>query len=126
MLVWCLKLKNKLSHLRIENRMQPRMVDDITLLPCILKPGSRFENNQIVIHGDKVEEDKMIPSDVRTMNIIKQVANSIDKHIQVTYDVPSYHDDGYVPILDVKVKLNSNGKLEHIFYKNQWQIDLLL
>ena len=117
MLVWCLKLKNKLSHLRIENRMQPRMVDDITLLPCILKPGSRFENNQIVIHGDKVEEDKMIPSDVRTMNIIKQVANSIDKHIQVTYDVPSYHDDGYVPILDVKVKLNSNGKLEHIFYK---------
>ena len=47
----------------------------------------------------------------------KKVANSIDKNIRVTYDVPSLHEDGRVPILDVKVRTNKCGKVEYIFYK---------
>ena len=31
----------------------------------------------------------MIPGDIRTMKIIKQIANTIDRNIELTSDVPS-------------------------------------
>ena len=93
------------------------MVDDITLLPSIIKPGTRYENNELVVKDDAVSEDMDIPGDIRTMKIIQKVANDIDGNIKVTFDVPSYHDDGYVPILDVKVKINVENKIEYKFYK---------
>ena len=117
MLKWCYKLKNKLLSMHIRNDLQPRMVDDITLLPQVLQPGARIENGVIIIKEDKVKEDELVSSDIRTMNIIQEIANSIDENIKVTYDVPSLHYDGMVPILDVKAKVNSNGKIEHKFYK---------
>ena len=51
------------------------------------------------------------------MKIIQKIANTLDECINVTYDVPSAHEDGNVPILDVKVKMNNNGKIEYMFYK---------
>ena len=117
MLKWCLKFKNKLSQLQIQNQMQPRMVDDITVIPTVLKPGSRFENNKIVIKKEEIVNDQIIPGDIRTMKVIQQVANSLDNAIKVTFDAPSLHDDKRVPILDVKVNMNNKGKIEYIFYK---------
>ena len=117
MLIWCSKLKDTLSKLGIVNKFQHRMVDDITILPDIIKAGYRFDNGKIVYNSDKVDEDDLIPDDVRTMNVIQSVANSLDENIQVTYDVPSFNTDGRVPILDVKVKINDHGKIEYIFYK---------
>ena len=117
MLIWCAKFKEKLSNLNIVNQFQHRMVDDITILPSVILPGIRFESDKLVFDMSKVEEDKEVKADVRTMNIIQKVANSIDKDIKITYDVPSLHEDEYVPILDVKVKTIDNGKVEYIFYK---------
>ena len=117
MLLWCSKLKDKLSKLNIVNKFQHRMVDDITILPNVIQPGTRFEDDKLVIKADMIYEDKLIEADIRTMNVIQKVANSIDKNIRVTYDVPSLHEDGRVPILDVKVRTDKCGRVEYIFYK---------
>ena len=117
MLLWCQKFSNKLKSVNIANAMLHRMVDDITIKPSIIKPGTRYENDQLVVYDDKVHEDKLVPDDLRTMRVIQNIANTIDETINVTFDVPSNYDDGRVPILDVKVRVDENNRIEHIFYK---------
>ena len=118
MLIWGLTFKEKLVHMNIENDLDDRYVDDITLLPTVLPPGLKFEDDKLVLCEDKIKEDSEIPGDIRTMKIIQAVANSIDENIKVTFDVPSNHDDEKVPILDLKVNLNKdNRKIEYSFYK---------
>ena len=77
MLKWCKEFKRKLEDLNIKNNIQPRLVDDITLLPEVIKPGMRLEEDRLVYHKDKEVEDKLMEDDVRTMKIIQAVANKI-------------------------------------------------
>ena len=86
------------------------MVDDITILPNVILPGFRFESNKLVFDISKVEEDEEVKADVRTMNIIQKVANSIDKDIKITYDLLSLYDDEYVPITDIHSLDRRTGK----------------
>ena len=37
--------------------------------------------------------------------------------IAFTNDVPGNHNDGYLPVLDVKVKLQENGRIVYQFYE---------
>ena len=76
MLKWCQKLKVKLHELDIVNHLQTRLVDDITLIPEVIKPGMKFENGEMVFSHDKEKEDLNIDDDFRTMKIIQEVANS--------------------------------------------------
>ena len=103
--------------MKITNYLQPRLVDDITLLPEVIKPGMRFENDTLVYHKDKEDEDNLVADDIRTMKIIQTVANTIDESISVSFDVPSMNEDNRVPVLDVKMCVNSYKQVEYIFYK---------
>ena len=117
MLNWCNTFSNKMSELGIKNSLQTRLVDDITIMPNVIQPGIKLENNILVYCSEKEEEDRHLPEDVRTMKIIAEVANSIDENTKVTFDVPSNNKDLMVPILNVKVKLNKEGKIVFKFYK---------
>ena len=117
MLRWCLKLKVKLQKLNIKNHLQSRLVDDITLIPESIKPGMKVVDDKLVFCSQKEKEDRDISDDIRTMTIIQEIANNLDKDIKVTFDVPSLHSDKMVPILDLKVRMNEEGYVEHIFYR---------
>ena len=54
--------------------MLHRMVDDITIKACIMKPGTRYESDQLVIYDDKILEDKLVPDDLRTSRVIQNIA----------------------------------------------------
>ena len=54
----------------------------------------------------------------KTMEVLAEGANSIDRNIRFTWDVPSLNDDGMLPILDVKVWVDQ-GAVRHTFYKKQ-------
>ena len=97
-------LKEMLAKLHIKNDIQSRLVDDITLLPTVVKPGMRVVDNEMVFVEEKVEEDARVSDDLRTMRIIQSVANTIDENIQVTFDVESTNTDKMVPILDIKAR----------------------
>ena len=117
MIVWCKELSDRLSKLGITNELFSRFVDDMTLLPTIIPPGWKLENKSLKFHAELVESDMEVEDDVRTMNIIQKVGNSICEEIQVTYDVPSNYDDKKVPILDLKAGLDKNNLIEFTFYK---------
>ena len=125
MLIWCQKFSKKLKDVKIVNRILHRMVNDITIMPNIIEPGTVYENNKLLVRDEKVEEEKLIPDDIRTMKLIQSIANEIDDTIKVTFGVPSNHKYKRVPILDVKVKMLDNGKLNIFSSRNLWQIDLV-
>ena len=65
-------------------------------------------------------EDKNKSETQRTAEIMASIANSINPAIQVTLDYPSNHIDGRMPVLDLKIWKNSEGKcprISHTFYK---------
>ena len=114
---WNLKLKEKLETLKIANEIHSTFVDDITLAPEIIKPGMKLEDGKLVHCKVKENNDNSIPGDMRTMLLITEIANRIDPIIKVTFDVASNYDDNMVPILDVKVGLNKDGKIVYKFYR---------
>ena len=53
---------------------------------------------------------------MRTANVVKEAANSIFDFLRVKIDCPSLNEDGFMPILDLKAKVES-GKIIYKFYK---------
>ena len=63
--------------------------------------------------------DSLIPSDKRTMEVIREIGNSIHPSIQLEVDYPSNHEDGKMPILDLKVwvqEIDGLHRIVHEFY----------
>ena len=52
-----------------------------------------------------------------TAKIICEIANSVDTMISFEYDVPEFHDDLKLSVLDLKVYLDSKNKVIHEFYE---------
>ena len=60
-------------------------MDDITVVMKALEPGTEFIDGKLLINKELKEKDKDVPDDLRTMNIIEKVANSINENIQITF-----------------------------------------
>ena len=57
-----------------------------------------------------------MPHDERTLAELVKIGNTIDPDIQLEYEVPSMHEGGKMPILDLQVWVEDNT-LRHMFYK---------
>ena len=77
---------------------------------------------KFVIKPELVEEDREIPGDQRTAEL---VANSIYSFVKVEPDYPSKHPDNLMPILDLKVGIEG-GKLTWRYYRKSMANFLVL
>ena len=69
---------------------------------------------------EQVERDTQKPKDEITGEVLKAVANSISSMIEFEVDVCSRHEDGKMPVLDLKIwAVRENGAtvIKHEFYK---------
>ena len=55
----------------------------------------------------KIEDEGKCDDEI-TMEVINQVAESIDPMIKFTKDVPSFHEDKKIAVLDLKIALNED------------------
>ena len=55
--------------------------------------------------------------DLITMEIFQEVANSVDRMISFTFDVPSLKADRKIAILDLKLDVDQSGSICHEFYE---------
>lgn len=80
-------------------------VDDYNMVYFVLPAGTRWdeEKKKMVVHEDRIEEDKKRPGDIRTMEEMTKMANSIIPIIKWTNDCPSANPGGKMPILNLKV-----------------------
>ena len=73
----------------------------------------------LAVNEIEVENDLLIPADRRTMEVIRDVGNSIHWSIQVEIDYPSNYSDGKMPSLDLKLytgEVNGKKQIIHEFY----------
>ena len=130
MLRWC---REFLALLRIATTdlvgfvlfMLKYYIDDGNIICSIMPPGSRLVNGKIVVVEEEVEVDMQIPGDERTAKIFLEIGNSVSDFIQLTADYPSKHENGWMPLLDIQVRVRNN-QVEHKFYKKEVSNPLLM
>ena len=61
--------------------------------------------------------------DYRTFGILNQIADTIEEGIKLTHDVPSLHENGMMPVLDIQTWVETNNEnkqqIAHTFYKKE-------
>ena len=116
---WDRQLIRKLEKLNWQPLMIKRYVDDMNTLLRALKPGVRFDaiEEKLVLVEEMIELDNGKEKDATTMEVFKDIANSVDDDIEVEADFPTNHEDGFMPILDMKMAMDNNNKVMYKFYK---------
>ena len=119
-----------------------RYIDDQNMALKPLDPGTRWVvgpwrselGGRMVVKEELVEEDKLLPEDMRTMEELRKMANDICPMIQLEEDYPSKYEDNLLPLLDLKVEVRKLGdeddrpkscKLFYYYYRkpmSNWQL----
>ena len=84
--------------------------------------GTVFREGILIVDDDKKILDEERDDDIITMEIIRQIANTIDPMIQLTVDTPSSHENKNLPILDIQACLNRSE--ENHFMRSQLKIKM--
>ena len=106
MLDWDKKLLERLNHLKIKPEVYTRFKDDIEIVTESLEQGSKLtEDGKIEVDEDKKILDEEKSDNKITMEIIQQVANSVNPMIQLTAETPCNFENGMLPVLDIKARI---------------------
>ena len=119
MIWWSRQFRLKLNELQIKNPLTKIYVDDVNGVFGSICPGSEYKDGKLRYNEEKAKADESLSNDKVTMEIVKEVANSISSMIKMTVDFPSNHADLKVPMLDVKVWLNQKdeNKIYYTFFE---------
>ena len=116
---WDGKLIKKLEKLNWRPKMVKRYVDDLNTVVNGVKPGTRYnaieEKLEIAIEHVAIDEEKEM--DEITMRVFGEIANTIDPSIEVEIDFPSKYEDKMMPILDMKMAMNSANEVVYCFHR---------
>ena len=93
----------------IKRKIHKRYVDDHFGAYRALEKGARWDRDSNQEVYEQAQLDVRAP-DARTMDVIKDAANSINKYIQFTKDTPSENTTGKMPVLDIQCWV-SEGKI---------------
>ena len=91
-------------------------MDDGNGVSSSLPPGSRLIDGRVKVVEEEIEGDNTIPADIRTSDIILEIANTISPFIDLTVDSPSRNISGWMPILDLQIRVK-RGQIIYKFYK---------
>ena len=84
-----------------------RYIDDQNIVTEALPPGTHYnkEEDSLEVKDEYIEEDREVPADRRTFDVIRGIGESLEDMIQLrlTADVPSNYDNKRVPILDLEM-----------------------
>ena len=114
MIWWEDELRRRLEDVQISLTMHKRYVDDINQALPAVAPGTKYTNGTVVIEASRDD----VEADARTMRFIQSVANSIHRSIQVEVDYPSRYADKKMPILDLKVWVETDGTVSKIIHEH--------
>ena len=128
MIEWDKKFLEKLNGLGITPIIYVRFKDDTFIAAKKLEKGTKLENGCLVIDNTKKAEDENKSDEEVTMEVIKDVAESIDKMLKFTVDLPSNHQSGKLPVLDVQVSVNKeeNNRIYFEFFEKPTKNKLVI
>ena len=85
-------------------------VDDGFFHGKAVQKGIRYNKNKnrLELSSKQLEKDQNLPPDIRMINLILEIGNSIDKDIELTGDCPSLNENNFMPLLDTQVSLQKS------------------
>ena len=110
MVDWDAKFLEKLKSFKLIPEVYTRFKDDIEIVIQSLEKGSKVDNGNIMIDETKKISDEERTDSKVTMDVIQELANSISPMIKLTVETPCNYKNGYMPVLDIQVKINKNEK----------------
>ena len=93
MIHWDKILLKKLKSLEMEPKIYTRFKDDIQIVIESLENGSKIEDGKVVVDEQKKLVDKDRSNSKVTMDVIQEVANSINPMIKLTVETPCNFKD---------------------------------
>ena len=105
MVWWDRQFKIEMSENGLKLRLYKRYVDDVNVIINAPKAGFKFvESEGKVVQDESVAgQERNIKVDKKCMTLVQKIGNSIHSSIVLEVDYPSRHEDGKLPILDLKV-----------------------
>ena len=99
-LAWDREFAALIENTAITRKLYKRYMDDQQGLYRALSKGSQWckDTNQVIVVDP--EQDTREP-DARTMDVLREAANTISPYIQLTSDCPSQNASGHMPVLEV-------------------------
>ena len=96
-----------------------RLKDDILISTFCLEKGSKYLNGKIFIDSTKENEDENKSDSKITMEVLNDIANSVDPMLTFTFDTPCNYSDKKMPALDIKVRVNveEKNRIDYEFYE---------
>ena len=124
MLNWDKEFLKKMKTLKMDPALYERFKDDITIVLKALEAGTVFKNGILEVDQEKKISDAEKSDEVITMEVVREVADSVDEMIKFTVDYPGNHKSGKMPVLDVQAGLNKekDNKIEFNSMKNPPEI----
>jgi hypothetical protein len=119
MVEWDKKVVKKIKEMGVDLLLYERYKDDIDIVAVSVENGTEIQNGKLVINEEKIKIDEEKSDSQITMDIVKEIAEQVDPMIKLTTDVPSNYEDGYLPILDLEVKINKeeNNRIDFQFFE---------
>ena len=101
---WMCNFKKKLEDLNIKGRLSKKYVDDVDTVVHNLPSGTRYNGTHLTRNSEDVtaDEEAEVSNEVTTMNVLKEVANSIHPFLKFTSEV-SEGATSPVPCLDTQM-----------------------
>ena len=119
MINWDKKLLTKLESHGMIPELYTRFKDDIAIVIESLEKGSKLVEDTITVDEMKKLEDENKNDTKVTMDIVQNLANTINPMIKLTVETPCNYPDGKLPVLDITVKINqeAQNRLDFEFFE---------
>ena len=128
MLNWDKEFLKKMKALEIDPALYERFKDDITIVLRALEAGTKFKDGVLVVDLEKKITDKEKTDEEITMEVVREIADSVDNMIKFTVDYPGNYKSGKFPVLDVQASINKEkaNKIEFEFYEKPTKNKLVI
>ena len=116
MSLWDKQFLSLCKKLGLKIDLYKRYVDDILFILDSLSYGWKFDKKRKIMVFDPLNVSTEQDPDSFTMNILLDIANTLDKNIQLTGDCPSQNQSKRLPVLDLEIWVE-NDTVEFSFYQ---------
>ena len=114
---WDIKWKSRMESSNMELEDDGRYVDDARAYLYSVRPGWRWEDGSLWYRREWEKEDELLSPTERTRRVIHGSMVGVTRCLKFTAETHEDFDDGWLPTLDFKLRINAANIIEYSFFE---------
>ena len=114
---WDIKWKARMDRMNIKVEDDGRYVDDARVFMYPLRPGWRWEKDELWFSKEWEREDAFLTPTERTKRAVHGSMQGLTSCLAFTVETVEDFEDGWLPTLDFKIRVNQFNQIEYSFYE---------